>query len=440
MDSWSEVTFAEAIVLMSLDGQIVWVNDLFSDLTGFTLEEMLARPRFSLMHPDDAAAVADSLPEMFATGQATTPLRIELDTKAGEKVTVAVTVRPHLSTRDDDEPRLVVSLRKQEDHWESVIAALASDLGVDETLQSIADALAFHGVAVALTIATDDGRRQFFSSLVPETAIPALAFLDEQLDERPEDLLEGGRAEPGGSMITWSEVADLPTDDLAALLAHGTTVAVVSQLEDPSGLGDARYIFLLESTAQRVRMRWMTAHRPQEYFTLALLARHRRRELLHAATHDPLTGLPNRARFFGRITELGRGPVGLLFVDLDEFKPINDAYGHAAGDLVLIEVARRLRSCVRPNDLAARVGGDEFGVVCSDVTDVDLLTDMADRLVRVVAEPITVGDHTVRVGASVGVALGHTLNGRELVDAADAAMYEAKNSGKSRWSMSTLSR
>lgn len=434
MDRWNDVTFTEAVCLMSLDGQIVWVNDLFTELLGFTLEEMLARPRFSLLDPDDAAVIADSLPQTFETQRSTPPLRLFLATKAGESIVASITVRPDLDGADGEEPVLVISVRPAENHWESVITALAGDSPIDATVQSIADALGHHDVSVVLSIGTDDGRRQFRPDIVPPEVMPAVARLDDLLDREP-DRVDGAR---DGTVIAWDEVPDLTDDDLEMLRRHDSGVAVVTPVDDPSGLGDARYIFLFASPSHSMRIRWMTAHRPQEYFSLALLARHRRRELVHAATHDPLTGLPNRARFFTRITELGTGPVGLLFVDLDGFKPINDEYGHSAGDLVLIEVARRLRSCVRPDDLAARVGGDEFGVVCGQSIGVDELTGLADRLVRQVAEPIMIGEGTVRVGASVGVALGHPMDSTALVDAADAAMYEAKTSGKSRWSMTQL--
>ena len=99
-----------------------------------------------------------------------------------------------------------------------------------------------------------------------------------------------------------------------------------------------------------------------------------------------------------------RGPlVGVLYVDLDDFKPVNDRLGHGAGDHVLCEIARRLQGAVREDDLVARLGGDEFTVVCPGVTDPTILQSVAERLTAVVRDPIVIGDQSVTISASVGI-------------------------------------
>ena len=159
--------------------------------------------------------------------------------------------------------------------------------------------------------------------------------------------------------------------------------------------------------------------------------------LRHAATHDPLTGLANRARFYGALLEAlddpWHGPlVGVLYIDLDGFKPVNDRYGHGAGDFVLREVGRRLERTVRAGDLVARLGGDEFTVLCRGIEDAAILGEVAARITGEIAAPIEVGGHQVRIGATVGIASSPpgvaTID--ELVDAADGALYEAKVSDK----------
>ncbi|CAA9480383.1 MAG: diguanylate cyclase/phosphodiesterase (GGDEF & EAL domains) with PAS/PAC sensor(s) [uncultured Solirubrobacteraceae bacterium] len=163
----------------------------------------------------------------------------------------------------------------------------------------------------------------------------------------------------------------------------------------------------------------------------------RERSLLaHQATHDALTGLPNRALLFAHMdrayAHAARDPqrrAAVLFIDLDGFKPINDSHGHQVGDLVLTAVADRLRSVVRPSDTVARIGGDEFAILCDPLT-VSRRADVIAERVRVALEqPIAIDDElTVRVGASVGVAERVIEAGdpKRLLAEADAAMYAAK--------------
>jgi diguanylate cyclase (GGDEF)-like protein len=160
--------------------------------------------------------------------------------------------------------------------------------------------------------------------------------------------------------------------------------------------------------------------------------------LAHQATHDALTGLPNRAQAVSLVTAaLHRGRrsgdmTGLLFVDLDGFKAVNDGHGHAAGDQVLREVARRLVAAVRPGDVVCRLGGDEFVVLVEPVHDEHDLVELASRLVEAVREPIAVPRARVRVGASIGVAVGRdgSTEADALFAEADTATYRAKARGR----------
>ncbi len=159
------------------------------------------------------------------------------------------------------------------------------------------------------------------------------------------------------------------------------------------------------------------------------------------ALHDPLTGLPNRALLADRLelalagTTRTGGRVLVAFCDLDDFKAVNDGSGHAAGDQVLVTVAARLRDAVRPADTVARVGGDEFVVLCPDVPDEAVAAEIADRLLAALRAPVLVAGVDLRCGGSVGVALSAAAAGRRtaasrLLHAADVAMYRAKRSGK----------
>jgi diguanylate cyclase (GGDEF)-like protein len=160
--------------------------------------------------------------------------------------------------------------------------------------------------------------------------------------------------------------------------------------------------------------------------------------LEHQAFHDPLTGLANRALFLDRLGEAlasGRHDYTLLFLDLDDFKTINDSLGHAIGDELLEAVAGRLRGTLKSGDLAARLGGDEFAVLLHDVHDAKDVTRVADRVIELLARPFSVAGHEISAHASLGIVEGWSADARdpdELLRNADVAMYTAKNAGKQR--------
>jgi diguanylate cyclase (GGDEF)-like protein len=159
------------------------------------------------------------------------------------------------------------------------------------------------------------------------------------------------------------------------------------------------------------------------------------------ADHDSLTGLSNR-RFLERILDenirlatLEDNGIAVFFVDLDDFKRVNDEYGHDAGDRVLVAVAARLVSVFRDGDYVARVGGDEFVVVAPGVKDASGTASMADKVVESFAEALTTTEGPVSVSISVGVALfpEHGHSSQELIRRADDAMYLIKRTGKGAW-------
>ena len=159
------------------------------------------------------------------------------------------------------------------------------------------------------------------------------------------------------------------------------------------------------------------------------------------AFHDALTKLPNRAllmeRLNRRILSAEREPrtIAVMFLDLDRFKAVNDTLGHAVGDELLIAVAGKLQSLVRHSDTVARLGGDEFVIKLDNPANQDEVRHIADRVIAVINEPIEIGERTVHVGASVGIAIfpGDGGTAAELLKRADAALYVAKRAGKNRY-------
>ena len=165
-----------------------------------------------------------------------------------------------------------------------------------------------------------------------------------------------------------------------------------------------------------------------------------REQLSYQAFHDSLTGLPNRLLFTERLehalARTGRGGnrVAVLFVDLDNFKDVNDSLGHDTGDRLLVSVANLLREVVRPGDTVGRFGGDELNILLEEVADTREATRVAERIKEALQAPITVEGHEIFVSASIGITTSDSTRDRpeRLLSQADLAMYRAKNSGKSQ--------
>jgi diguanylate cyclase (GGDEF)-like protein len=156
-------------------------------------------------------------------------------------------------------------------------------------------------------------------------------------------------------------------------------------------------------------------------------------QLTHQAFHDPLTNLANRSLFRNRVEHAldrkqGRDTLlAAIFLDLDDFKTVNDSLGHAAGDAALVTLAQRLQACLRPGDTAARLGGDEFGVLCEDLANEAQAAAIAERIADAIRAPLVLFGHEVALSASLGVAFAsHTDDPETLIRNADVAMYRAK--------------
>jgi diguanylate cyclase (GGDEF)-like protein len=198
---------------------------------------------------------------------------------------------------------------------------------------------------------------------------------------------------------------------------HEVSLAMLPQAENGDSPPPEAYLQLLDVTEKR------------EFADL----------LSHQALHDDLTGLPKRALLRDRLDHAlassqrnGLG-VALVFIDIDHFKTVNDSLGHETGDIVIVELGRRLQAAVRPGDTVARIGGDEFVVCCVNLTDEDQASVIANRLVRAVSSPVVLPGREINVSVSAGVALADGFSDPDaLLRDSDMAMYEAKNRGRGR--------
>ena len=205
---------------------------------------------------------------------------------------------------------------------------------------------------------------------------------------------------------------------------------------------------LLALGALAALVRWRIGWYRRRQAELELMVEQRTTELRASqamleqlAYADPLTGLPNRRLFSDELRRMRAHAARdgtsftLLLMDLDHFKQVNDTLGHDAGDALLVEVARRLRLCVRETDRLARLGGDEFAVLLSNTDDERDVDQVAQRIVDSVAEPAAFGAHQMRVGASIGAAAfrGSQASDEALYKQADLALYQAKSAGRNTW-------
>jgi diguanylate cyclase (GGDEF)-like protein/PAS domain S-box-containing protein len=231
----------------------------------------------------------------------------------------------------------------------------------------------------------------------------------------------------------------LPVEGAQVRMADGTILAsdgTNTRVDVRLGIGDSsELVVALERELAEEEL--VFARTIANTMATALERLRSEERMRHEAVHDPLTGLANRTLLRDRLEHaLARSEreedlaTGVLFLDLDNFKQVNDAYGHAAGDAVLVELGRRLRTAVRPADTVARLGGDEFVVVCEEV-DAETALALGRRLEAAIREPLEVGGVTHLLSASIGIALGRTDPDALLGDA-DTAVYEAKAAGRGR--------
>jgi diguanylate cyclase (GGDEF)-like protein len=324
--------------------------------------------------------------------------------------------------------KLLITGRPPFSTWTGVFGAVAAIVG---------------GVAGSLEpvlLTGGNGRWLFALSALGDGMLLFAATMQRHQVEADPQTLSGARRRPY-SMMPYMAVAatyGLLVVAIAGPGIDGRTWSVLAGAGLSTSLVVARQLAAFAENGRLVRTldaKVGELHEAEGILRAALAERDalagRLREL---AFQDSLTGLANRALLHERLAAVQSpeaGDVVVLLLDLDDFKPVNDRYGHAAGDAVLIEVAGRLNGCLRADDTVARLGGDEFAVLIADPLSLDL-AELGRRIVASIREPYPVGEDTVTIGVSIGMAVdaGGALSPDQILDLADAAMYAAKAAGK----------
>jgi diguanylate cyclase (GGDEF)-like protein/PAS domain S-box-containing protein len=425
---------ADGILVVDLRGKILRYNERFRRMWNIPEEVLASRDddqalAYVLAQLKDPQAFLTKVKELYAQPEAESFDVIEFtDGRLFERLSIPQRVDGRavgrvwsfrdVTTLANEERRAKRRLSRLDALWRLVTQA---ELGHDDLVHRVlAEGCRALGCECGVLAHRDNGA-VVIDYLAP--AKPCFAADPAALAQR---VLEAG----GSLVLTGPDATRLSAsciigttlrmgDRLSALLFVAREPAAL-----PAGDEDRAYVELLA-----------------DYITRILLMREQDRQIAYLAYHDSLTGIPNRRQFQLRLAETiaaarRRGHrFGLIYVDLDRFKDVNDTIGHPGGDGILIEAVRRLQSVVRREDVVARLGGDEFAVLVTDIREPGELRELAARICRTLAEPFHTAHHDFYLTASAGIALFPTDGDTaELLFAnADAAMYRAKEDGRDRF-------
>lgn len=387
--------------------RIVYVNAAFTRITGYTAEQVLGRSPRLLQSPDADLSALTRIRSAMAHRQ---PIQLEILNRRAD----GSPYRAHLSicALADQQGVITHWLSVQREIDDGLPAAVPARTATDRQLHS-----AFHDAPLGIAVTTPSG--------VLLQANPALCRM---LGRAPATLV-------GSDLFGLTHPDDIAAARAACRgLADGS--ATVAELECRLRHADGSYRFTLVTTSRVDDPTGRAGHLVMQLQDTDERVTHAA-SLAHQALHDPLTGLANRTLFLDRLEQAlaqarrDGSRVGLLFCDVDSFKEINDALGHGAGDHVLTTLARRFRAVLRPSDTAARVGGDEFMIICSD-TDLRQAEQIADRLIAAASKPILHRGDLITTSVSVGVITSADADAGSLIREADRAMYLAKSDGRAR--------
>jgi diguanylate cyclase (GGDEF)-like protein len=417
-------------LLLDENFDIIWQSDTLTGVLGYV--DVVGRNGTEFIHPDDLEIAVATMVHVNEEGDlyrtddaryAPAAADIRVIDVHGVWHTMEVTIFNYL---DDPEIGAVLCTSKMVRDRSDVgrsIELLATGADMEDVL-AVVCRLADRSVGESTHVAVGwrDNGQVFITTPAGESTV------DERLAQAAELVWTLDLREP----TTIDDLDDPRLGGLGELaVAHGYRAAFLVPIEAPTGNEIIGAMVLWGcSTVDFDSSMQAPIHVAVRLAALAIADSRSKRALRWAASHDPLTGLANRAEFGRRLDAIAQTDIVLLYIDLDDFKPINDIYGHPVGDTVLVEVGRRISAVLGPADFVGRLGGDEFAVVCAS-SGLQRGRRVADRIVAEIRRPILANGVALRIGASVGVAVGaQPLIPAVLVQRADEALYAAKHSGK----------
>jgi len=399
----------DLIFIMDEHGRILFSTPSVEEILGYPEELVAVLDPTTVIHPDDLAGATEVMRNAL-TGESSTHCEVRLLDATGTYRWFEAYAR---DLRDNPEIRgLVLNARHISDRKAAEARLARSEARFRALVQNSTDVVA---------VADDRGE---FTYLSPSIT-PMLGYEpDELVGTRLLDLLASDELEMAHAFSTMiDEPFDRRHAEARVVAKDGARHVIEMTISDLRHDPVVRGIVL---NARDISDRKALEH-----------------DLRHQAMHDDLTGLGNRSMFSLQVAKaLDRvgsrsGSLAVLFIDLDDFKTINDSLGHAVGDELLKAVAQRLRTSLRSTDIATRLGGDEFVLLLEPADDETEVLKVAERILEVVRQPVVVGDRTITATASIGIAINHGrwMSAEVLLRNADMAMYLAKERGKARFEL-----
>ena len=434
----------DAVCVVDSGGHFVYVSAACERIFGYTPEEMLGQSMIELVHPDDRARTLATAAGVMS-GTPTPYFENRYLRKDGRIVHIMWTAR----WSEADGLRIGVArditARK---HAEAMQAAL---LDISEAAHTTADLLALFRRIHEIIGGLLPAQNCFVALHDHATGMLSFPYFVDAHDRAPAPIpLDAGTLT--GEVIRSGEALLLAPDRGMHLPAHARPVGrpaldwlgvplvargrVLGALVVQSYTGDVRY-----SESDKQLLQFVSTQ-----VAAAIERKQNETWLRHIAQHDALTALPNRTLFDDRLQAAllrarhSRELLGLLYLDLDHFKHVNDTRGHSVGDALLQDVARRIRRSVRESDTVCRMGGDEFVVLLVGIRQADHALIAGEKIRAALLQPFEVGGQRLSVSASIGVAVfpGHGGEGQHLIREADRAMYDAKKRGGNRCVMAAV--
>jgi diguanylate cyclase (GGDEF)-like protein/PAS domain S-box-containing protein len=427
----------ELTMLMDETWTIAFANEAAQVVTGYGPEELVGLSAIDLIFPDDLEIVAagiamaesfdPSQPDLDGFGP---PAHFRIVRKDGTPTFVAASTSNLRSHPDIGGVAVRLRLANSRFYVDQFLEGLMGGAPPDAVFEKLAMAVCDDVPDSRLALALDWDGQRYRTVMTFDLPEPLASLIDLAHDISPLALA----VDPNELVVV--HVDDLPATWRAAATVAGATACWIQAVERSDDAQRRTTMVLWRFTDKALEVNHeLDLQRYANFARLALDRWARDAELHHAAHCDELTGLRNRAGFYGRLEAIVADPtepsVCVLFIDLDGFKEINDRYGHAAGDEILQVVGRRIESTVRPSDVVARIGGDEFAVIALGITNAAAAEAVAHRVLSRFQEPIQLGDVAVLVGGSVGGSItGLDEPPDAVVERADRAMYDAKRAGR----------
>lgn len=435
---------SDIVVLLDVDGFVRYASPSVEWVLGIPRDSMIGNV-LDLIHPDDLPLAHATLRSIGGPSRQRTIEPVEMRVRAVDGSWRYLELLINERVDDPDVQGLVINGRDVTDrhHAEELVAdharileGVARGSALEVSLGSLVDMIErrVQGAVASVATFSVDGSPRFAwgTSLRP-------AVIDELTKVSNESPLGAtlGRATVG--VYADIETDPLWSDHAEPLLAAGHRAFWAMPIAEPGLVAPIGMLMVLVETPRAPsRAEVELLERARDLAAIAIERDRFEAQLEHQALHDVLTGLPNRSLLLDRIdralarTRRHGVDVAVLFIDLDNFKVINDSMGHGAGDRLLQEVADRFRQSVRGDDTVGRFGGDEFVVVCEDVGGETGAVAVAEELADALARPVIIDGAEVHVSASIGITLTHRADTDPhlLIRDADAAMYRAKDRGR----------